>query len=86
MEPFSSSSKLIKHNDIKKLTKGGNRYGYFLVFYDNDIKDKKECLDNFKKMKESFKKLRSDSPKLRVLFTSRDDCRFKYGFSSKELI
>ena len=87
MEPFSSYANLMKHNDIKKLTKGANENGYFLIFLDEDIKKKKEYQDYFKKMKESFEKVvKHAGLKLRVLFISRDGCGFKLGFSRKGLI
>lgn len=82
---LSSPSKIMRHNDIRKLTKGRNRYGYFLAFSDEDIKEDKQCHLYFEKMRKGFEEaVKRVGSRLRVLCISKDGCEIRLGFSTKQ--
>lgn len=83
MKPLSSYTRIMKHNDMKKLLRGQNRYCYFLAFSDEDIKDKKACLTRFEGMRIGFERVREKvGSRFRVLCASKDGCEIKLGFST----
>jgi hypothetical protein len=71
---LSSKSRIERHNDFIKLTKGSSRYCYFLGFSDEDIKKHGEVKHCFEKMREGFRRARQTTGhRLRVLCVSRDN-------------
>jgi hypothetical protein len=85
MKPLSLDTSITEHNDMKKLLRGQNRYCYFLVFCDKDIKKAtKLCQDRFKEMGLGFKRVREkekNGSRFRILCASKDGCEIKLGFS-----
>jgi len=79
---LSSKSRITRHNDFIKLTKGSSRYCYFLGFSDEDIKQYDEVKRYFERMREGFKRVRKTTGRrFRVLCVSRDDYdEIKLGF------
>jgi len=84
MNPLSSDERIVEHHDMEKLLNGQNRYCYFLVFCDKDIKEAtKLCQTRFEAMRLGFKKVREEEGShFRVLCASKDGCEIKLGFST----
>ena len=72
--------KLLEHSDIRKLMECHCMAGYFLAFWDEDVKAKRDLEICFKSMHASFKKLVADVPRLRAYCTTRDGMSFSCGF------
>ena len=71
---LSSKSRIKRHNDFIKLTKGKNRYCYFLGFSDEDMKQYVDVQRYFERMREGFRRARQTTGRrFRVLCVSRDD-------------
>lgn len=80
---LSSYSRIKRHNDFKKLTKGKSRYCYFLGFSDEDVKQHSDAKRYFEKMRDSFRRARQRTGRyFRVLCVSRDHYdEIRLGFS-----
>lgn len=79
---LSSNSRIKKHNDFIKLTKGNSRYCYFLGFSDEDIKQYDDVKHYFERMRDGFRRARQTTGRrFRVLCVSRDDYdEIRFGF------
>lgn len=83
LKRLSSYSKVMRHNDIRKLVKGRNQYCYFLAFHDEDVKDTEDYRRCLQDMRLGFEKAREKiGSRLRVLYISRDNYKIRLGFSA----
>lgn len=90
----SSANELIKNkltndDDIKKLILGIGehcKYGYYLMFWDEDIQDKENCKKCFALLQNKFGEMSERYDSVRYLCISRDGTGFYHGFTRGTLL
>lgn len=71
------TQKVREHADIRKLSGGWCQYGYFLIFWDDDVQDKQDLRACFNCLKKAFVELSQEDTKLRFYCICRDGSIFR---------
>jgi hypothetical protein len=74
---------ICRHRDIKNLinrVKIDCKYAYFIMFWDEHVKNDEGFYKCYEKIERAFTKLREKHKRIRVLFKTRDGLQFSLGF------
>lgn len=71
------TQKVREHADIRKLKAGWCQFGYFLIFWDDDVQDKQDLKACFNCLHEAFVQLAQEDTKLHFYCICRDGSIFR---------
>ena len=69
--------KIREHSDIRKLKESWSEFGYFLIFWDDDVKAKPDLKICFESLYKACANLVAETPKLRFYCACRDGSMFQ---------
>ena len=74
---FVVTQRVREHADIRKLKAGWCQFGYFIMFWDDDVQDKQDLKTFFDCLHEAFVQLAQEDPKLHFYCICRDGSIFR---------
>jgi len=74
---FVVTQKVREHADIRKLKAGWCQFGYFLIFWDDDVQDKQDLKACFNCLHKAFIQLSQEDTKLHFYCVCRDGSIFR---------
>lgn len=80
---YVSCKSIYRHQDINNLinrVKNDCKYAYFLMFWDEDVKDDVKYYKYYNKMQKAFIIFRKKHRRIRILCKTRDGLQFNLGF------